>query len=116
MIDRHHGWNASLKPVFLGLLLSVIILFALYKIVLREHLSGELLKISVLGLTLILAIIHLVLFMHVGMESKPHWVSISLIFTVVVILIVIGGSVWIMNNLNYNLMPMTQTMPKHGSF
>lgn len=116
MIDRHHGWNASFKPVFLGLLLSVIILFALYKIVLREHLSGELLRISVLGLSLFLSVIQLVLFLHVGMESKPHWVSVSLIFTIVVILIVIGGSAWIMNNLNYNMMPMSKPMPSHGSF
>ncbi len=116
MIDRHHGWNVSIKPVILGFFLSLIILFALYKIVLREHLSGDLFKISVMGLTMFLAFLQLVLFLQVGMESKPHWVSISLLFTILVIFIVIGGSLWIMNNLEYNLMPTNKPMPTHGSF
>lgn len=116
MIDRHHGWNVSFKPVILGFFLSLILVVALYKIILREHLSGDLFVISIMGLTILLAVIQLILFLHVGLDSRPRWVTISLLFTILVIFIVIGGSLWIMNNLDYNLMPMGQTMPKHGSF
>ena len=116
MIDKNHGWNVSYKPVILGLILSIVLAFAMYRVADRSHLTGSLFTISVFGLAFLQAVIQLVLFLQVGLESKPHWVSISLIFTVVVILIVIGGSVWIMNNLNYNLMPMTKPMPTHGSF
>jgi cytochrome o ubiquinol oxidase subunit IV len=116
MIDKNHGWNVSFKPVILGFLLSVILAFAMYRVSDKSHLTGDLLVFSLFGLAIFQALIQLVLFMQVGLESRPHWVSISLIFTILVILIVIGGSIWIMNNLNYNMMPMTKPMPTHGSF
>lgn len=116
MIDKNHGWNVSYKPIILGFLLSSVLAFAMYRVADKSHLTGHLFVFSLFGLAVLQAVIQLILYMQVGLESRPHWVSISLIFTICVILIVIGGSIWIMNNLNYNLMPMTQPMPTHGSF
>ena len=39
------------------------------------------------------------------MESKPHWQTITFCFMLLVVFLVIGGSLWIMNNLDYNMMP-----------
>lgn len=116
MIDKNHGWNVSYKPVFIGFFMSLVLAFGMYRIAAKQHLTGDLFGFTLFGLAIFQTLIQLVLFMQVGLESKPRWISVSLIFTVVVILIVIGGSVWIMNNLNYNLMPMPETMPKHGAF
>lgn len=116
MIDKNHGWNVSYKPVILGFLLSCVLAFAMYRVADRDHLVGTLFVFSLFGLAIFQAVIQLILFMQVGLESRPHWISISLLFTIAVILIVVGGSIWIMNNLNYNLMPMTKPMPTHGSF
>ena len=116
MIDKHHGWNLSFKPVILGLLVSIVLAFAMYRVAVAKHLTGDLYTLSIFGLACFQAILQLVFFMQVGLEHKPHWNIISLLFTVLVIVIVVGGSVWIMNNLNYNLMPMPKTMPTHGSF
>jgi cytochrome o ubiquinol oxidase subunit IV len=116
MIDRNHGWVASYRPVILGFFFSFLLTYALYRTVDREHLSGTLFTISIFGLAMLQTIIQLVMFLQVGMESRPHWNSISFFFAIIVILIVIGGSIWIMNNLNYYLMPMTKPMPTHGAF
>ena len=116
MIDRNHGWIVSYKPIFLGFLLSIIITSALFRIADRSLLSGTFFTISIYGLAFLQAIVQLVLFMQVGLESKPRWYTISLLFSLLVIFIIIGGSMWIMQNLNYNLMPMPKTMPTHGSF
>ena len=116
MIDRNHGWNVSYKPLFLGLILSIIFSFAMYRAADRQHLSGDMFFIVIFGLAILQTGIQLILFMQIGLESKPHWNSLSVIFTLIVILIIVGGSVWIMNNLNYNLMPNMKTMPTHGSF
>lgn len=116
MIDKNHGWNVSFKPVILGFVLSAVLACAMYRVADKSHLTGDFFVISLFGLALLQAVIQLILFMQVGLESRPHWTFISLIFTIIVILIVIGGSIWIMNNLNYNLMPMTKPMPTHGSF
>ncbi|NDD58995.1 MAG: cytochrome o ubiquinol oxidase subunit IV [Chlamydiae bacterium] len=115
MIDRNHGWNVSVKPVVLGFILSFFFTVALYRIADRHHLMGTTFAITIFSIAMVQTLIQLVFFMQVGMESKPRWVSISLLFAILVIIIVIGGSIWIMNNLNYNMMPM-DSMPTHGAF
>jgi cytochrome o ubiquinol oxidase operon protein cyoD len=105
MIDPHHGWNASLKPQFIGFVLSFMFIVAAYLIVRNHHLSGVLLSITIYGMAIVQVLIQLIFFLHLGLESKPHWNSITFLFTVLVIILVIGGSLWIMHNLNYDLMP-----------
>ena len=105
MIDAHHGWNASLKPSCLGFVLSVILVLSAYRIIEFSHLSDLTLTLTIAGIAVVQAILQLVFFMHLGMESKPHWNTITFFFTVLVVILIIGGSVWIMNHLNYNLMP-----------
>lgn len=104
-MDRLQGWNVSLKPLVLGLVFSLILILAAYRIVTYYHLTSQILIYTVFFLGIIQALIQLVFFLHLGLESKPHWFLITFSFTVLVLLIVVGGSIWIMNNLNYNLMP-----------
>src|SRR5580700_8514761 len=99
MLDREHGWNISLKPPVLGYVLSLLLVAGMYRLVVRHHLSGHLLSWTVFSFGIVQAILQLIFFLHLGMESKPHWNSITFLFAVLVIIIVIGGSMWIMQNL-----------------
>ncbi len=105
MIDPHHGWNASFKPQHIGFVLSLILTLSAYRIVTHYHLTHWILTLTIFGIAISQALLQLVFFLHVGMESKPHWSTITFLFTALVIFLVIGGSLWIMNNLDYNLMP-----------
>jgi cytochrome o ubiquinol oxidase subunit IV len=105
MIDSHHGWNTSFKPPFLGFILSLILIVASYRMIDDYHLSSWVLTLTLFGMAIGQALIQLVFFLHIGLESQPHWNTITFLFTVLVIVLVVGGSLWIMNNLNYNLMP-----------
>lgn len=105
MIDPQHGWNVSYKPQFIGFILSIMLIIAAYRIVTHHHLSEGLLTLTLVGLALGQAVVQLVFFLHLGLETKPRWNMLMFLFTVMVILIVLGGSLWIMDNLDYNLMP-----------
>lgn len=105
MIDLHHGWNASLKPVCIGFIISLTLITSAYFILTKHHLGDGALIFTVTGIAIAQALVQLFFFLHLGMESKPHWNTITFIFVFLVILIVIGGSLWIMHNVNYNLMP-----------
>ncbi|SRR5581483_8831940 len=105
MIDSHHGWNASFKPQFIGFVISFMLIVAAYRIVVHYELTEGLLIATICILGFLQALAQLVFFLHLGLESKPHWGLITFLFTALVAIIVIGGSLWIMNNLNYNLMP-----------
>jgi len=110
MIDANHGWNASSKPQYLGLVLSLLLTAAAFWIVRHHDLTDFGTTLAIVGLGLAQVLFQLFFFLHLGLESKPHWGMITFLFTVMVILIVIGGSLWIMANLNYDLMP---PMEKH---
>jgi cytochrome o ubiquinol oxidase operon protein cyoD len=105
MIDQHHGWNASLKPSIIGFILSLILIVAGYRFVTLEHLSGWPLTLTIFGFGTVQALVQLVFFLHLGMESKPHWNTIGFVFMAIVMVVVIGGSLWIMNSINYTMAP-----------
>lgn len=107
MIDAHHGWNRSYKPLFLGFISSIILILASYRIVTVYHLSDTLLHTTILGIATLQAMTQLFFYLHLGLETKPRWSMMTFLFAFLVIVIVMGGSLWIMYNLNYNLMPMT---------
>lgn len=92
------------KSYLIGSALSVILTLGAYWIVADQWLSGWALYASVALLGLIQALVQLVLFLNVGREPKPRWNLVVFLFTVMVTLILVFGSIWIMNNLNYNLM------------
>ena len=105
MIDAHHGWNASFKPVTLGFIFSLILLAAVYRIVMHYHLSSTVLITTVLVMGCLQAILQLIFFLHVGLESKPHWNTMMFVCMVLFVLILVTGTVWIMYHLGYNVMP-----------
>ena len=50
-------------------------------------------------------IVQLVFFFHLAEEERPRLNTISLLFMAMVVIIIGFGSLWIMSNLNYNMMP-----------
>ncbi|HSX03304.1 MAG TPA: cytochrome C oxidase subunit IV family protein [Rhabdochlamydiaceae bacterium] len=111
MIDRDHGWNLTYKPVSSGLVASLLLMFGTYFIVARHHLHNPEKDIVIWTLAAMQGLIQLVLFLHLGMRGKPRWPMISFLFMLLVVAIVIIGTVWIISNLNYNMMPEMETMP-----
>ena len=50
-------------------------------------------------------LVHTVAFLHVNARAQGGWTLVAYVFTAVLLLITIGGSVWIMDHLNANMMP-----------
>ena len=55
--------------------------------------------------------VHLVFFLHMGSGSDNTNNILALAFGTLVVFLVIGGSIWIIANLNANMMPMSVNMP-----
>jgi len=51
------------------------------------------------------AVVHMWFFLHMFRKSTPFWNSIAFAFTVLVIILLIGGSLLILLSANYNMMP-----------
>jgi cytochrome o ubiquinol oxidase operon protein cyoD len=92
-----------------GFVLSLILSLVAYFAVVDKWLTGW----SVVGLIACLAIaqamVQLRMFLHVGEEAAPRWKFVVFWFTVLVVGILVGGSLWIMYNLESRMMmPMAR--------
>jgi cytochrome o ubiquinol oxidase operon protein cyoD len=54
--------------------------------------------------------VHLVFFLHITTGADNTNNVLALAFGILIVILVIGGSLWIMANLNHNMMPMDQIM------
>ena len=63
--------------------------------------------IVVLAFAAVQIVVHMVYFLHMNTKSEGGWSMLALIFTVVLVVIMLSGSLWVMYHLNHNMMPMS---------
>ncbi|MDB5696487.1 MAG: cyoD [Sphingomonas bacterium] len=49
--------------------------------------------------------VHVVCFLHLDTKAEGGWTLIAFVFTLVIVAIMVGGSIWIMYHINTNTMP-----------
>lgn len=106
MIDAHHGWNRKIGPVVIGFVLSVLCTLGAYTLAMEGIFDWGVRVGLIVFLGVLQTFFQLIFFFHLGLEEKPRWNVMMFLFMLLVVVLVIGGSIWIMNNLNYYVMPM----------
>jgi cytochrome o ubiquinol oxidase operon protein cyoD len=102
---HEHGTIAS---YIVGFILSLVFTAIPYFLVTKHAVAGNALVATILGFAVLQMGVQLVFFLHLGREKKPYWQSLFLVSTVGIILVVVGGSMWIMHHLHYNMTPVTR--------
>jgi len=109
--ETQKEWHGTLKSYVIGFVASILLTAVSFFIVMTRALSGPILIFIIIGLALAQAIVQLLFFLHVGQEAKPRWETVVFYFMVMVLLIIAGGSLWIMYDLDDRLMSnMTMEM------
>ena len=108
------------KAYTVGFIVALLLTNAAFIIVQSNALVGTALIVALAGLAILQLWAQLHFFLHLGQESKPRWNLIMFLFAVIVVVILVFGSLWIMNNLGYHNMPATSSdteiMQKEGIF
>jgi len=107
----HHGeygnapgaTHGSRKSYVVGFLLAIALTIVPFGLVMTHASVGTPLLIAVFALAQIM--VHIVYFLHVNRSAEQRWSLMALVFTAIVVGIIIGGSLWIMHNLYFNMMP-----------
>ena len=107
--EEYHP-HVSLKSYIWGFTLSLLLTLAAYFAVTAQLLPHTPLLYTIFTLALIQFGVQMVLFLHLGEEKKPYWHFLTFLFMIAILLIVVIGSLWIMNHLNYNTMPDMATL------
>jgi cytochrome o ubiquinol oxidase operon protein cyoD len=102
---RHNTSHGSLKSYTFGFILSIILTLIPFYLVVNEVINGWALVFSLFGFAIAQLLVQLQFFIHLGEQSKPRWNLIMFLCMALILMIVVFGSLWIMNNLNYHMMP-----------
>lgn len=95
--------HATATSYVIGFVLSLVFTLIPYYLVVQKSFSANALVATIIGFAVLQLVIQVVFFLHLGREKKPHWNLLFLISTIGIILVVVGGSLWIMNHLHYNM-------------
>ena len=109
--DHHDGADhGSFKSYMIGFILSVLLTAVPFWLVMGDVLDNKTFTVLlIMGLGVIQIFVHMIYFLHMNTKSEGGWTFMALIFTVVVVMITLIGSLWVMYNMNKNMMP-TMTM------
>lgn len=104
--ETSHGGasHGSVKSYLIGFILSIILTVIPFAMVMNGTASHSTILAVVVGMAVIQVIVHLIYFLHMNTSSEERWNLVALLFTAMIIGIVVVGSLWIMYNLNINMM------------
>lgn len=103
--SQPHG---SVKAYLVGFILSIILTVIPFALVMQGMVSTSVILWVITACALVQVYVHLVCFLHMGSHGQERWHSVSFVFTVLIVAFLVGGSIWIMDNANSNMMPMNE--------
>ncbi|MFS2002690.1 cytochrome o ubiquinol oxidase subunit IV [Duganella sp. CT11-25] len=105
--EGHHG---SLKDYAIGFVLSVILTAIPFWLVMAKVFDKSSTTAAViLAFAAVQVVVHMVYFLHMNGKAEGGWSLLATMFTLVLLVIVLAGSIWVMYHMNVNMMPSMGT-------
>jgi cytochrome o ubiquinol oxidase operon protein cyoD len=108
--EEEHSVGERLLGYFVGLGLALLFTAVSFFIAGTDLVWQPSIPVAIIVLAIAQMGIHLVFFLHITTGSDNTNNVMALAFGVMIVVLVVGGSLWIMANLNSNMMPMDQIM------
>ena len=105
--DHHDGAaHGSFKSYMTGFILSVVLTAIPFWLVMGHVFAqSSTTALVIFGFAAVQIVVHMVYFLHMNTRSEGGWSMLALIFTGVLVVIALSGSIWVMYHLNANMMP-----------
>ena len=103
--------HSTLKGYTIGFVLSVILTVIPFWLVMGKVFeSSSTTALVILGFAAVQIVVHMIYFLHMNTKVEGGWSMLALIFTLVLVVITLAGSLWVMYHLNHNMMPSLHDM------
>ncbi|MFZ2832039.1 MAG: cytochrome o ubiquinol oxidase subunit IV [Minisyncoccia bacterium] len=112
--EQYEGGRRALKSYVIGFVLSILLTLIPYFLVVNHMLARENLVLPIVLLGVTQLVVQVIFFLHLSKKSKIHWNMIVFIFTTVIVAILVVGSLWVMQNLNYNMTNVSPATTNEG--
>ncbi|TWF58379.1 cytochrome o ubiquinol oxidase subunit IV [Neorhizobium alkalisoli] len=110
----HEAGHGSFKSYMTGFVLSVILTAIPFWLVMADVLDSKAATAAaVMIIGAVQIVVHMIYFLHMNTKSEGGWTIMALIFTLVIVVIALSGSLWVMHHLNANMMTMSPEMMKN---
>lgn len=93
----------TLLAYITGLILSFLLTLAAFVLVGKQLLSSTLLFIAVAVLALLQFFVQSIFFLRLNADPEGRWNLYPFIFAIFVVVVLVGGSLWIMYHLNFQM-------------
>ncbi len=110
-MNKEHLGHGTVRSYLTGFILSISLTLLVFFLVNLHISSGhitishELLTGAIIVLALAQLVVQLIFFLYLaGRGSSARWNLVVFLSTASIVLIIVIGSIWIMNHLNYNMM------------
>ena len=107
--DHGHGEDAhfgSMKDYLTGFVLSVILTAIPFWIIMGDVFRSPVTaSVVVMVFAVAQIFVHMVYFLHMNARAEGGWNLLAAIFTIVLVVITLAGSLWVMSHLHSNMMP-----------
>lgn len=94
----------SLRSYVVGFVISLLLTLIAFYITSHHSLDAKTLTVMLMVLALVQLIIQVVFFLRLNATEEGRWSLMPFLFTILIVLVLVIGSLWIMINLNYNMM------------
>lgn len=113
--DDHHddgpASHSTFKGYMTGFVLAVILTAIPFWLVMAKVFDKpNTTALVILAFAVVQIVVHMVYFLHMDAKSEGGWNMLALIFTIVVVVITLAGSLWVMYHMNTNMMPSMHDM------
>ena len=108
--DHGHdeGPHSTFKGYMTGFVLAVILTAIPFWIVMGGVFEkSSTTALVILALAAVQMVVHMVYFLHMNTRAEGGWSMLALVFTLILVVITLAGSIWVMYHLNSNMMPMS---------
>ena len=98
--------HSTLRGYATGFVLAVILTaIPFYLVMGKVFSSSSTAALVLLGLAAVQVVVHMVYFLHMNTKVEGGWSMLAMLFTIMVVFIMLSGSIWVMYNINTNMMP-----------
>jgi cytochrome o ubiquinol oxidase operon protein cyoD len=98
--------HSTFKGYMTGFVLAVILTAIPFWLVMGKVFDkSSTTAIVILAFAAVQIVVHMIYFLHMNTKSEGGWTLLALLFTLVLVVITLSGSLWVMYHLNTNMMP-----------
>jgi cytochrome o ubiquinol oxidase operon protein cyoD len=97
--------HGTRRTYLIGFVLSVLLTAIPFSLVMTGAGSPQLIAATITALAVVQIVVHMIYFLHMNPRAEGGWNLLALLFTLILVVITLSGSLWVMYHLNTNMMP-----------